>query len=376
MSNASGFPTIDTRVIGASMSAEHLMGEAAALRQAIVGQENFLGDVVSKQEGRIWTYANACVVYNPQTHHAYVIEGDIYRKWLSLGGLDFGVPCSGERSTPDGVGRYSHFASAASIYWSPQTGANMIDGDIRNKWESLGWEGSYLGYPTSDTVDFPDGGRANEFQNGGIYWWGDTGAVDLRDVVVHYTGLHCEVETDGGGSDEPYAILAVSTPHGANTLRTPVYEDEDVDDGDSVPALIEIYRGRPYGISIGTVLMEHDHGDPDKYKAEIELAVNVLHEAGKIALGEIPIVGQLAAAAAEYFLDPLMPGISEAINDLFDWGDNRIGAAALSLSPKDMVVLASRTENSTFNNIGFKTQSEWISGLGGSYKVYFGIVPT
>ena len=54
MSNVSG-PAFDTRVLRASMSAEHLMGEAAAFRQAIVGQENFLGDLVSKQEGRIWT---------------------------------------------------------------------------------------------------------------------------------------------------------------------------------------------------------------------------------------------------------------------------------------------------------------------------------
>lgn len=430
MSNVLG-PEFDTSVLKAARGPEGALQDATGLRQAAVGQENFLGEVVSKEEGKIWTFANACVVYNPQTERAYVIEGDIYRKWLSLGGLNYAIPCTNERSTPDGVGRYSHFndntcsiywspttgswsimgdirkkwaslgweqsplgypvtdelptvdgvgrfnhfAKASSIYWTPETGANMIDGEIRNKWESLGWEGSYLGYPTSDTVDFPDGGRANEFQHGGIYWWGDTGAIDLKDMVVHYTGLHCEVATDGSGSDEPYAILGVSTPHMANTLRTPVYKDEDVDDGISVPALIEIYRGRPYGISIATVLMEHDEGDPDKYKEEITLAVKVHHEAGKIALGEIPIVGQLAAAAAEYFLDDLMPDISEAINDLFGAGDDRIGASTVTLSPKEMVVLATRTANTTFNNIGFKAQTDWISGLGGSYKLYFGLVP-
>ncbi len=430
MSNFS-FPEIDNSVVMASRSAERVIDDAVGFRQIIIGQENALGEVVSKQEGKIWTFANAAVCYNAPMHSAFVIEGDIYKKWLSLGGLEFGVPCSNERSTPDGVGRYSHFndntcsiywspgtgaaaimgeirkkwaslgwersplgypvtdelptpdgvgrfnhfMNAGSIYWSPNTGANTIDGDIREKWGTLGWETSYLGYPTTDTLDLPEGGRVNEFEHGGIYWWGDIGAIDLRDVVVHYTGLHCLGTTDGPGSDEPYAIMSVSTPKFADTLRTRIYEDEDVDDGDSVPDLLEIYRGRAYGINISSVLMEHDYGDPDKYKKQIHDVVMGVHAVGTGALGLIPLVGPVAAAIAGPVLGTLMPSISGAINDLFDWDDNRVGASTLTLSAKQMVVLAARTENSTFDGIGFKAQSDLISGLGGSYKVYFGIVP-
>ena len=149
------------------------------------------------------------------------------------GGLNWAVPSTDELPTPDGVGRFNHFSNAGSISWTPETGANVIYGAIRNQWEALGWERSYLGYPTTDVMDFAEGGRANEFQNGGIYWWPDTGPIDLRDVVVHYTGLHCFGETDwdqGSSADEPYVIVSVTTPRIADTKTTRVYSD--VDGGD------------------------------------------------------------------------------------------------------------------------------------------------
>lgn len=70
-----------------------------------------------------------------------------------------------------------------------------------------------------------------------------------------------------------------------------------------------------------------------------------------------------------------MPTIGGAVNDLFDWGDDRIGGSTVTLSAKQMVLLAARTENSTFQGIGFKVESGLISGAGASYKAYFGIIP-
>lgn len=398
-----------------------------------MGGRSALGDPVSKEPGRIWTFANgSCICYNPSFHDAFAIYGAIYAKWLALGGLAFGVPCTDEMptpdgvgrfnhfnentasiywtprtgaaatygairakwaslgwersplgypvtdelGTPDGVGRYNHFSNGGSIYWTPQTGANAVYGDIRKKWESLGWETSYLGYPTSDEVDFPEGGRANEFQHGGIYWWGDTGAIDLRDVIVHYTGLHCFGETDwdqGSDADEPYAIISISTPQTAATTRTQTYSD--VDAGEERPDVLELYRGRPYGINLSSVLMENDFGDPDKYKKDVQDVVMAVHVAGTAALGLIPVVGPAIALIAGPALGSLMPSIGGAISDAFDWGDDRIGGSTVTLSAKQMVMLAARTANSVFNGIGYKAESELISGLGASYKVYFGLIP-
>jgi hypothetical protein len=279
------------------------------------------------------------------------------------------------RNWYDGRGRFNHF-EGGSTYWTEETGAREIHGAIRERWKSLGWETSYLGYPTSDEVEFAEGGRANEFENGGIYWWQDTGAIDLRDVVVHYTGLHCFGETDwdqGSSEDEPYVILGVTTPQIAATYRTQVYSD--VDAGESRPDLLEIYRGRPYGINLAAVLMENDFGSPDRYKDEVQAAVMAVHVAGTAALGLIPTVGPIIAAIAGPALGKLMPKVGGAISDLFDWGDDRIGGSNMTVSAKQMVLLAARTPNSSFQGIGYKLESGLISGEGASYKVYFGVVP-
>lgn len=401
------------------------------LKYNALGGAAALGEPVHKVEGKIWTFANgSCICDNEEAFEAYEIHGAIYAKWLALGGLAFGIPSTDETSTPDGIGRYNHFNNntssvywspatgaaaifgairtkwatlgwerfgypvtdemvapdgrgrynhfntGSSIYWSPQTGAHAVYGDIRAQWGKLGWEQSYLGYPISDEVDFADGGRANEFQNGGVYWWPDTGPIDLRDVVVHYTGLHCFGETDSDQSssaDEPYVIISISSPERAATCITQVYQG--VDGGESRPDLMEIYRGRPYGINISTVLMENDFGDPNKYKDEVQKAVMAIHIAGTAALGLIPGVGPAIAAIAGPALGTLMPSIGSAVNDLFDWGDDKIGGAKLTVSAKQLVLLAARTGNTDFDGIGYKLETELISGDGASYKVYFDIVP-
>lgn len=342
-----------------------------------LGGEPALGKPVETLIGSMWRFAASAIVYDAGTEAAYEIHGAIYQRWHEAGGLGYGIPCTDELPTPDGVGRFNHFnGGTASIYWTPQTGAHTIYGDIRRRWSELGWEKSYLGYPVSDEVAFADGGRANEFQHGGIYWWPDTGPIDLRDVVVHYTGLHCFGETDwdqASSSDEPYVIFALSTPTQAWGLNTQVYQG--VDAKEQRPDLLELYRGRPYGLNIGVVLMEQDFGDPNKYRQQIVDSVMAVHTAGVAALGFIPIAGPFIAAAAAPSLGALMPGLGGAINDAFDWGDDRIGTATITISARDLVLLAARTQNSTFGNIGFKLESSLLSGLGASYKVYFGVVP-
>jgi uncharacterized protein with LGFP repeats len=91
-----------------------------------------------------------------------------------------------ELPTPDGVGRFNHFANSGSIYWTPNTGAWSIHGAIRAKWASLGWERSFLGYPTSDETAAPGSapGRFNNFSNSGsIYWTQATGASSIHGAI-------------------------------------------------------------------------------------------------------------------------------------------------------------------------------------------------
>jgi hypothetical protein len=339
--------------------------------------EAALGVPTSKDVGSRWTFANgSCLVHNDARQAVFEIHGAIYQKWLELGGLTWGIPCSDELPTVDKVGRFNHFNDVtASIHWHPNTGAHGVWGAILKHWSALGWETSYLGYPVTDEAVFPQSGRANEFQGGGIYFWGDVGAIDLRDVVVQYTGMHCFGETDwdqSSAGDEPYAIVGVTTPQVDATVRSKVYQG--IDAGNSCPDLVEVYRGRPFGINITSVVMEHDFGDPDKYKEEVQVVVKAAHEGGKKALGAIPFVGHELAEAAEH-LDQYVPKVGAAVSNWLDWGDDQIGSSTLSVSPRELVLLAARGANKEFDGIGFKLESNLISGQGASYKCYYGVVP-
>jgi hypothetical protein len=116
------------------------------------------------------------------------VYGAIGEKYAALGGAGgfLGAPLTDETGTPDGIGRYNHFQHG-SIYWTPKTGAFEVHGSIRDKWAAMGWERSYLGYPISDEINRPGGGRTSRFQNGAIHWTSQKGAWDERSLKVANT---------------------------------------------------------------------------------------------------------------------------------------------------------------------------------------------
>lgn len=113
------------------------------------------------------------------------VYGAIFSKWTQYdreAGF-LGLPVTSETGTPDGVGRYNHF-EGGSVYWSPASGAHEVHGAIRAKWAGLGWEKSFLGFPTTDELGTPDGvGRFNHFGDGSIYWTPDTGAWEVQGLI-------------------------------------------------------------------------------------------------------------------------------------------------------------------------------------------------
>ncbi len=127
--------------------------------------------------GRYRHFEHGSIFWTPD-HGAHLVYGLIRAKWSALGYERslLSYPLTDECGTPDGVGRYNHF-ERGSIYWTPSTGAWEVHGQIRDKWASLGWERSALGYPVSDEKDTPDhAGRVSEFQGGAIYWTAQQGA--------------------------------------------------------------------------------------------------------------------------------------------------------------------------------------------------------
>lgn len=110
----------------------------------------------------------------------------IASRYAALGGASgpLGPTTGAVGGCPDGFGFYRHFR-AGSIYWHPVTGVHEVHGAIRAKWAALGWERSFLGYPTSDQLPGTDPeqrGVFNRFQGGAIHWHPEAGAS--RETLV------------------------------------------------------------------------------------------------------------------------------------------------------------------------------------------------
>lgn len=81
--------------------------------------------------------------------------GAIHTRWQEMGGMNgvLGAPTSPE-AAGDGTARYATFEHGA-VYWSPDTGAQVLTGAIYDAWASLGYERGALGLPTSGEIQEP-----------------------------------------------------------------------------------------------------------------------------------------------------------------------------------------------------------------------------
>ncbi|MFB7142411.1 LGFP repeat-containing protein [Gottfriedia sp. NPDC056225] len=294
-----------------------------------------------------------------------VLQTTFKKYWDKIKGSP-GTAISGLEEVKPGLGFCIHYQNG-SIYYKQGVMA-YVKGAILARYKELGGPTSWLGFPIQDEAPFDDG-RVSLFEHGNIYWWSDLGAIDLKEVAVSYTGFHCFGETDEdqlSDSDEPYVVFGVITPTETQPpKRTPIYDDVDAGESRADNA-IEIYRGKPFGISISVVVMEYDEGDPDKYKAELtELVSKLSAQLATAACAANPTIGCAGGA----LLVALSPAITEAINSLLDLGDDKIGVDVVNLSPKDLIRLATRTPLKFQLGVPCKLETGLISGLGASYKV-------
>ena len=69
-----------------------------------------------------------------------------------------------------------------SIHSSPDGGARIVRGAVRDLWEAHGWELSALGYPVSEEVPVGNG-AAQRFQGGDVLWSASTGPLRMPSSV-------------------------------------------------------------------------------------------------------------------------------------------------------------------------------------------------
>jgi hypothetical protein len=119
------------------------------------------------QGGTVYWSANAGAVQ---------FTNELYAAWTTYGAEAgfFGKPVTDTLCGLKNNGCYQLFKTGA-IYWTAETGAQVVHGGIKDKWVSVGFENGALGYPTSGEI--PSGnGVYQTFQGGTIYWTPTSGA--------------------------------------------------------------------------------------------------------------------------------------------------------------------------------------------------------
>ena len=137
--------------------------------------------------GKAQDFRGGRAYWSPDTG-AQVLFGRIGAVYAEAGGPDswLGFPTSGEQATPDGSGRYVHFQNG-SIYWTPETDAQLIPKDMFDAWGEIGWEAGDLGYPISAPKEV--GGKlVQQFQRGFVVRNGDK-AYWVRGEIAKKYGL-------------------------------------------------------------------------------------------------------------------------------------------------------------------------------------------
>ncbi|PPK98617.1 LGFP repeat-containing protein [Kineococcus xinjiangensis] len=122
-------------------------------------------------------FERGSIYWSPATG-SWEVHGDVRAAWGRHGWENgpLGFPVSNETRTDNGRGAYNVF-QGGTVYWSPQTGARAVRGAIHARYGTLGWEEGRLGFPVTDEVRTPNGrGAYNVFQGGSIYWSPDSGA--------------------------------------------------------------------------------------------------------------------------------------------------------------------------------------------------------
>lgn len=156
--------------------AHPVAGAIGGTYQASVGPGGPLGLPVSDERplpdgrGRFQAFQNGMVYWTPQTG-AQLVRGAILDAWGKQGYErgPAGYPTGAELKTPNRDGVVQGFENG-TVYFSPKTGAHRIQGLIRGKYAQLGFENSFLGFPAADEQPLANAGRLSRFEGGNIYW--------------------------------------------------------------------------------------------------------------------------------------------------------------------------------------------------------------
>ena len=224
----------------------------------------------------------------------------------------------------------------------------------------------YDGY--DDKGRCPRGGAHAALGYGFVLPHRPDGEVPAPVVALRYTGMICfgEVDVELDGEDEIYILTtAITSENGNPVVRTErhpigVGTYEHVNQGGSWDGPVAAcYQGPAQDVSIVVTVMEHDEGDPDKYRETVESVAR----AGSIALlgAGIPVPDWAEKLAVDL------------VNGLLDLGDDNLGVVSKSFRRSELLAEADKPR---LEEQGVKyTWFTMHNGEGSTYKAYFDVVP-
>jgi hypothetical protein len=123
------------------------------------------GEAMDVKGGAMRQYEGGTVYYSKETG-AHAMHGEILKRYQTLGGpeSDLGFPKNDESDTGDGMGRFNEFSApeGAAMYWNPQAGVTVIKGKVLEAWNQSGGIKGPFGYPTAD-MSVVDGVQTGKF---------------------------------------------------------------------------------------------------------------------------------------------------------------------------------------------------------------------
>jgi len=137
------------------------------------------------QGGCAQDFRGGSIFWHPATG-GRIVYGGILERW-NAAGRETGTLRYPVRDAVCGIaqGGCAQDFQGGSIFWSPSTGARALSGGILAEWNTTGRETGSLGYPVGDQVcGLVQGGCSQEFQEGSISWSPATGAHVVTDAVL------------------------------------------------------------------------------------------------------------------------------------------------------------------------------------------------
>ncbi|MFC3963885.1 alpha/beta hydrolase-fold protein [Nocardia jiangsuensis] len=102
----------------------------------------------------------------------------------AAGPQPLGLPTGDEQLLTDGRGRFQSFQDGA-LYWTRETGAQVVRGAILGSWSEQGFERGPAGYPAGPEVRLPSrDALVQSFENGAFYYSAATGPHRVQGLIL------------------------------------------------------------------------------------------------------------------------------------------------------------------------------------------------